>query len=603
MPNTYIPSRLDQALFGAPFIVIGADNDARTITHRLDDAVATLNSDSAARAVVGTLRHPLLAIDIDPEDTGASAEAGEVVAEQLLLWADHYGLPWLRRESGRPGHTHLVIKTPPSLHDELQLIVRTVAARQNVSATVRSTLRLTSSPHRHELPSPILSCTLKTTDVSQPIETGPRRAARPARRRGGSDRSRSEGEYGHALALARAGHTTAHAWAFANLAETKAREIGEKAWRRWFWAPATTIIAAENGLTEQQAWDLFHQASPTQAAHIGRAAWRRRRWLPAIREAADIRPRRRRLGLRQATDNQIEPSSRRLRQVRAVLQAAVDRYLEGGFSTATRTGVIAGVRVSSLRAALDAFAHAVLTTRGSISVRLWAERAGLDPKTVRRARDVALKLGILERVHRYAGGESDCDAFILIEKIAAENNTKSTSPTPYTPTRGKADILRLRSQHQRDRRQFALNNQRTSTTNSAVSIPLESTRTLPRIQSIAYVPGVRDQRTSAPVTVRAADNRAQRSESPEPEARDPALSRATAGSAGPNARRGGSDCQRGHGCVDATVAAPTPNGATRPSTMMPCLVPYFVMKFLPRTLLIWRSVAVCTLPTSWRVQR
>jgi hypothetical protein len=466
MPNTYIPSRLDQALFDAPFIIIGVDNEAHTMTHRLDDAVDILNTASAARAIVGTLRQPLLAIDIDPEDTAASADAGEVVAEQLLLWADRYGLPWLRRASGRPGHTHLVIKTPPCLREELQLVVCTVATRQNVSATVRSSLRLTSSPHRHELPSPILSCTLTTTDVSPPIDSRPRRPARRVRRRGGSGGSRSEGEYGDALALARAGHSTAHAWAFANLSGTKAREIGEKAWRRWFWAPATTIAAAEDGLTEQQAWDLFHQASPTQAAHVGRDAWRRSRWLPALREAAETRPRRRRLRAHQAIDRLSEPSPSRLREVQAVLQAAVDRYLARRFVTARRKGTIAGVRVNSLRAVLDAFAHAVLTTRGSIAVRHWAERAGLDPKTVRRARDAALKLGILKRVHHYAGGEADCDAFILTESAMTGHNAELTSPTLYTPVFGNADIRRLRTQHQQDRHQRAFSFMRSLRTHS-----------------------------------------------------------------------------------------------------------------------------------------
>ncbi|WIV52828.1 hypothetical protein [Amycolatopsis nalaikhensis] len=447
MSDTYIPSRLDQALFAAPFIVINADNAAHTITHNLDDAVTILNTDGAARAIVGTLRQPLLAIDIDPEDT----DAGEVVAEQLLLWADHYGLPCLRRDSGRPGHTHLVIKTPPCLREELRLVVRTVATRQNVSATVRSPLRLTSSPHRHGLPSPILSCTLTTADVPQDTESGPRPAARCPRRRGNSGASRSEGEYGHALALARAGHSTAHAWAFANMAGTKAREIGQKAWRRWFWAPATTIAAAERGLTEQQAWDLFRQASPTQAAHVGKDEWRRSRWLPALWEAEDCRPRRRRLGPRQATDRQCEPAPRRLRRVRAVLQAAVDRHLEGEFGTASRTGTIAGVRVASLRAALDAFAHAVLATRGSISIRHWAERAGLDPKTVRRARDAAIALGILKRVHRYAGGDSDCDAFAPVEHRKPRASSELTSPTLYTPVLGSADVSRLQWQHRLDR--------------------------------------------------------------------------------------------------------------------------------------------------------
>jgi hypothetical protein len=456
MPITYTPSRLDLALFSAPFIVIDGDNAAHTVSRDLEDAVDILNTDLAARAIVGTLRHPMLAIDIDPADTGVGAEEGDVVAEQLILWADRYGLPWLRRASGRPGHTHLVIKTPPYLRHELQVVLRAIATRQNVSATLRSTLRLTSSPHRHNLPSPIVSCTLTTADSPRLTDSSSARASRPAPRRGSVGRSRSESEYGHALALARAGHTTAHAWAFANLAGTKARDIGEIAWRRWFWAPATTIAAAERGITEQQAWDLFHQASPTQAARVGRDAWRHSRWLPALREAHESRPRRRRLGLHQADERPNEPSPRRLQHVQAVLRAALDRHLARGSGTTTRTGTIAGVRVSSLRAALDAFARAVLATRGSISIRHWAERAGLDPKTVRRARDAALNLGILKRVHRYTGGEADCDAFTLTENAVTDQNTELTSPTVYTPTHGQADPLRLRSQHRKDRVQLKL---------------------------------------------------------------------------------------------------------------------------------------------------
>ncbi len=453
MPNTYAPSRLDQALFAAPYIVIDGGNAAHTITRDLDDAVDILNTDLAARAIVGTLRQPMLAIDIDPEDTSASAEAGDVVAEQLILWADRYGLPWLRRASGRRGHTHLIIKTPPYLRQELQVVVRAIATRQDVSATLRSTLRLTSSPHRHDLPSPIVSCTLTTADAPRLTDSKPARARQPARRRGGVGRSRSEGEYGHALALARAGHTTAHAWAFANLTGTKARDIGEKAWRRWFWAPATTIAAAESGLPEQQAWDLFHQASPTQAVRVGRDAWRQSRWLPALREAQESRPRRRRIGPHHPGERPNEPSLHRLRRVQAVLRAAIDRHLARSSGTTTRTGTIAGVRVTSLRAALDAFAHAVLSTRGSISIRHWAERAGLDPKTVRRARDAAIALGILRRVHQYAGGDTDCDAFASIDFSDSTTNREPTSPTSYTPTLGGADVLRLQWQHHQDRTQ------------------------------------------------------------------------------------------------------------------------------------------------------
>lgn len=315
-----------------------------------------------------------------------------------------------------------------------------------------------------------------TSDVPELVSPSAPRTTRPARRRCTSGASRSEGEYGHALALGRAGHTTADAWKFANLAGTKARAIGQQAWRRWFWAPATTIAAAEARLTEQQAWDLFRQASPMQAAHVGRDAWRRNRWLPALREAAESRPRRRRLGPRQAGDHQNEPSPRQLRHVRAVLQAVVDRHLARGSAAAMRTGTIAGVRVASLRAALDAFAHAVLARQGSISIRHWAERAGLDPKTVRRTRDAALKLGILKRIHHYKGGETDCDAFILTESAAIAHNTELTSPTLYTPSRGQADPLRLRSQHQRDRHQFALNhNLRVEAAEAGFQRPNEAT--------------------------------------------------------------------------------------------------------------------------------
>ncbi|MGW5745506.1 hypothetical protein [Amycolatopsis sp. NPDC003861] len=456
MPDIYRPSRLDQALFRAPFIVIDADNHAHTITHHLEDATSILNTDDSARAIVGTLRQHLLAIDIDPEDTGAGIDAGEVVAEQLLLWADHYGLPCLRRASGRPGHTHLVIKTPPCLYQELQRVVDAAATRQNVSATVRSTLRLTSSPHRHNLPGPILSCTLTMNDVPERETSAASRATQRTRRRGTSGVSRSEGEYGHALALARAGLTTGHAWTFANLAGTKAREIGQQAWRRWFWAPATTIAAAESGLTEQQAWDLFHQASPTQAAHLGRDEWRRSRWLPALREAALDRPRRRRLGPLPAARHDRERVLGRLQQIQTCLQKAVDRCLIRRFSVSARTGTISGVRVNSLRAALDALAHALVTTRGSISVRKWAEQARLDPKTVRRARDVALAQGILKRVHHYVGGGADCDAFAVAGNVASEPNLRTDSPTLYTPSFGEADLHRLRRQHRHDRIQQQL---------------------------------------------------------------------------------------------------------------------------------------------------
>lgn len=451
MPSTFSPSKLDKALFGAPFIVIDAHNATYAITHDLAEAASLVNAGGAARAIVGTLIAPMIAVDIDPTDTGEDPEAGETVADQLTLWAESYGVPWLRRDSGRPGHVHLVIKVPGCLRDELQVVVRMLALRQNVSATVRSTLRLTSSPHRNGLFSPIRAGTLVAADGSRRPPSRPRGAARTTRRRPSAGRSRSEGEYGHALALARAGHTSTHAWSFANLAGTKARDIGESAWRRWFWAPATTVAAAENGLTEQQAWSLFHDASPVQAAHVGRDGWRRSRWLPALREAAEARPRRRRLGTHRGDGRRWEPVGHELRKVQASLQAVLDNRLGLASQGKMRPHTIGGVRVNSLRAALAALAHAIVTTRGSISVRDWAERAHLDPKTIRRARDVALDLKIVERVHNYAGGTADCDAFSLVVDSRDDSNTTATSPTLYTPRLGQADAHRLKNQHQSDR--------------------------------------------------------------------------------------------------------------------------------------------------------
>ncbi len=146
-----------------------------------------LNTDDAARAVVGTLAQPMLGIDVDPGDTGATPEAGDAVAEQLILWADHHGLPWLRRASGRPGHAHIIMKTPPCLRGELQFVVRKIAARQNVSAGLRSTLRLTSSPHRHDLPCPIQGRALTTADALPRAASRPAHSSRPTRRRSAAD--------------------------------------------------------------------------------------------------------------------------------------------------------------------------------------------------------------------------------------------------------------------------------------------------------------------------------------------------------------------------------------------------------------------------------
>lgn len=94
------------------------------------------------------------------------------------------------------------------------------------------------------------------------------------------------------------------------------------------------------------------------------------------------------------------------------------------------------MKPSTLYAALDAIATAIVTRSGSLSVRTWAERSLLDPKSVRRARDTAEQLGLIHRTHSYHGGPNDCDSWQLTKRLADLSARLPTqSPTIlYTPT-------------------------------------------------------------------------------------------------------------------------------------------------------------------------
>lgn len=436
---------LDRALFVAPYIVIGEDNQRRHVLHSVVAAIQLLTTDALARSVVGTLGASAAGVDIDPFDAAGEPEAGAAVADDVVQWAERFGLPWLRRASGRDGHFHVIIRIPELLREELDTVVRDSGTRHNVSATVRRTLRLTAVRHRLGLPSPVLDGTLVTGDFAETTENDVGRPHPPRRRPSSTRRrhSRSEGEYGHALALARAGMGTEVAWFSASRSGSKAREIGRHAWCRWFWAPATTVVAAERRLPEDEAWALFESASPTQAAHLGRTRWRATRWRPALSEAHRERPRRRRL--RPSTVFQPTLSADRASTVtatRCVLRRALERALP-----------VRGIRMSSLAAALDALAEAIVYSDGAISVRSWAERARLDPKTVRRARDTAVQLGLIRRVREYRGGPTDSDHWMPAERL--ENLTRlsssPTSPTTYTPIYGEADTETMRARHILDR--------------------------------------------------------------------------------------------------------------------------------------------------------
>jgi hypothetical protein len=456
-------SRLDSALFVAPYVIIDAANSSVATAATLEAARRHIDVTPQAVTIVGTLRPGVVGVDIDPADTTAPAESGIAVGDNLVSWLDRHGLPWCRRASGRPGHLHIIAILPSTLEAEFRHLVHHCVEHHRVAVTARFTLRILSAPHRHHLPAPVLDATMNPKDLST-LPTRKRRGlARATARRthAQSDgKSRSEGEFGDALARARAGWTVEAAWRAANTRGSKAAEIGIGDWRRYFWAPATTIVAAEQGISEIHAWSRFRRASQHQADRIGLDRWRNERWLPALVEAQHDRPRRYAVdstpphhpprGTGGQADGRTRVSSIRRAMITAATQAA-----------ARLPRLPGGIRANTLYAALHALAHAIVHRSGSISVRHWAELARLDVKTIRRARDAAEHLGLIKQVHRCQGGATDCDAWLpageaasLITALAEHSPT--TQYTPNLPIHGDADPDRLRATHRRERQLWHL---------------------------------------------------------------------------------------------------------------------------------------------------
>ncbi|SFJ40582.1 hypothetical protein SAMN04489731_12095 [Amycolatopsis regifaucium] len=450
---------LDTALFGPPYIYIAADNTAVAAVQQHPAHVSDVPPNAVT--TVGTLHPAACGIDVDPGDNGAPAEAGHAFGDALVSWCERLGLPWLRRSSGRPGHLHLIALVPAQLRHELRTLCTQLARHHAISATVRSTLRLITAPHRLGLPCPIIDGTLNARDLPTPAQSRHRRAyrsrSRRFRARSPHTASRSESEYGDALARARAGWSTDQVWRAANRAGTAAADIGKQAWQRWIWAPARTIVDAEQHLPEETAWQQFIQASPVQARHLGRSRWLTERWLPAIDEARTHRPRRRttRTQQRSQTASAMYDQGSQIAQTRRLLRITASLHLQR--SPATQISI----KPSTLYAALDALAAAIVTRSGSLSIRSWAERSFLDPKSVRRARDAAEQFGLIQRTHRYCGGPSDCDSWQLTKALNdLLSRLRGQSPTilytPHTPSFGAANYERLKRTHLREQNQWRL---------------------------------------------------------------------------------------------------------------------------------------------------
>lgn len=446
---------LDRVLFAPMYVLIDADNESPRRVSNLDEARVALAKGEAA-SIAGQLRSGALGADIDPHPV--QAILADVCAEILVAWCVANALPYLVRESGRPGGRHVIAIAHHRRHiREWAKLCRRLTRQHHVPIDNRTgeALRLLSAPHRRGLHAPVIGGTLTPRSIveSAPLRTKtatqqPTAKTRDTRRSiSKQDHSRSGREFGLACAQARAGYTAERAWAHENLIDGKSAKLGELWWRRYIWMPAVMTASAEEGIDEDQAWLRAQHASPVGCRKMGRAHWRGL-WRRAVREATTTRPRRYRIDSTGPTSEQteaIEATSRGLRS--AALAAAADRHLRPQ-------------RLRSIAILLHAIAPAIVLRDGSISSRSLAESACLDPKTVRAAMKVVLDLGVLTVARRYTGGTQDCHAYGVGVAAQAhiEEATNKTSPTSCStpPPSGHCNPTLLRRRHTRDRHHWHL---------------------------------------------------------------------------------------------------------------------------------------------------
>ncbi|WP_433574141.1 hypothetical protein [Nocardia brasiliensis] len=444
---------LDGLLYIAPYVLIQHDNTKYKTTSDLADARQAL-AHGTVSSVAGSLRPGTVGADIDP--TVEKAIRGDLCAEALVAWCAKRGLAYVVRESGRPGGRHViaVARNQRDVTDWAKLCTR-LTRKNGVTVDNRTgkALRLLSAPHRQGRPAPVIGGTLTPRDVldCKPLRTAPapRQAQKPSntRRRATSERdqSRSGREYGLACAMVRAGYTAAQAWTHEALIGGKSARNGELWWRRYIWMPATVVVAAEQDVGEDEAWQRSLRAAPVGCRKMGRDDWRGL-WQRAVREAATDRPRRYRIGSTEQapeTRARIDATSRGLRAAAAELIPARPQ------------------RRHSIAALLHALATVIVLREGSVSSRDLSERSLLDAHTVRAARRDVIQAGVVSLVHQYAGGPDDCDAYGIGPAAesyinAAQHQTSPTScSSPPGPT-GHCNAALLRSRYSRDSRHWRL---------------------------------------------------------------------------------------------------------------------------------------------------
>ncbi len=452
-PNRALLGALECVMYRAQWVLIDRENHGIVIDS-LDAARAAIASGTAASAG-GRLADGLLGADIDAED----ALVGDACAEALIAWCGRHQIPYLLRDSGRPGGRHVIAVVTHSAVpvEQWNKLCRELSNRHKVVVDDRTgrVLRLLTAPHRIGLPSPVLSCTITPSDVldapkGQLPRTVKHRLAsdRPKARPSAQPGDRSAYEFGVACAMARRDYTGKHAYTELVALDGKTAERSKRWFQRYLWIPAIATVSAERGLDHDSAWKLAQRDCGAECDRLG-IVWWRGLWERAVSEAKTTRPRRHRLPDEVPADpNTLDQDQ--LAATRAGLAAAVDSLL-GGIDPRRR---------HSVHVVLHALAVALVGREGSMSLRDLSLRSLIDLKTARRAIGTAVEHGILVVTHHYGGGATDCTAYGVGPSAAQHINAASSGSSPTScstpaPT-GRCHPARLHGRYARERRIWSL---------------------------------------------------------------------------------------------------------------------------------------------------
>ncbi|MFC7428703.1 hypothetical protein [Nocardia tengchongensis] len=446
---------LDEVMYTGKWLLIDPDNQkvrwVASLT-KAQDEVAAGRAATMARA----LNTGMLSADIDP--VPERAVLGDACAEALVAWCVEHELRCLARRSGRPGgwHVHAAARTPLQARAWAKACAR-LSKKLGIVVDDRTgeVIRTLSAPHRRGLASPVVSCTLtpQTVVAAVPARNHSKsvvKARAPKARTSVGDGSRSAREFGRSCAMARAGYSGAQAWKLISGEGAKSRR-SEGWWRRYIWVHAVTIAAAENGLTQDQAWQAALEACPPRVARIT-FAWWRPLWRKAVRDAEEARPRRYRVDEVAAQPDPVVEAQ--IADVRRGLDAAAGTVLAGLRMRRDRQ--------QGIRTLLYHLAPFLVTREGSVSVRDLARATRMDDKTVRRVRDDAIACGLLVYARRYSGGAKSCDAFAVtaVVETAIERGRSEKSPTSCStpaPT-GRCHAAKQDKRHGYERKVWVLLN-------------------------------------------------------------------------------------------------------------------------------------------------